>query len=93
MAFDRETFNKVVAQSRLTKQELAKLYRTTRQTIYNWMNGGEPSNVLLLEVYNKISTGLLKAITKRLLPFDINLSKEERNKRVDVMFKTLHAHK
>lgn len=93
MAFDREAFMQVVERSRLTKPELAVLYDTTRQTIYNWMGGGEPTNRLLVHFYNNISAGLVRAMSRKLLPYSVNLSKEERKQRVDAMRKILHAQK
>lgn len=93
MAFDRAAFEQVIERSGLTKSELALLYDTTRQTIYNWINGGEPSNRLLVRFYNKVSTGLGKAIVRKLLPYNVNISKEERKQRVGAMLKILHAQK
>ena len=91
MAFDREAFEQVVDRSGLTKTELALLYDTTRQTIHNWINGGEPTNRLTVRFYNKVSTGLVKAIARRLFPYNVNISKEERKDRVSAMLKILHA--
>lgn len=91
--FDREGFLRVVEESGLTKTELATLYDTTRQTVYNWMAGGETTNRVLMRLYNKITAGLLKSITKRLLPFHVNVTKEERKNRVAAMVKVLHAQK
>lgn len=93
MAFDREAFNQVVERSGLTKPELALLYDTTRQTIYNWIDGGESSNRMLVRFYNKVSIGLVKAINRKVLPYSVNTSKEERKVRVETMRKILHAQK
>lgn len=91
--FDRQGFEKVVAGSGLTKSELAKIYGTTRQTVYNWIGGGEPTNGTLLRTYNNVTTGLLRAIAKKLLPYSINVSKDERSQRITTMTKVLHAQK
>ena len=91
MAFDREAFKQVVERSGLTKPELATLYDTTRQTIYNWIDGGEPTNRMLVHFYNRVSTGLVKATARKLLPYHVNVTKEERKHRIDSMLKILHA--
>ena len=92
-AFDRAGFKRVVKDSGLTKTELATLYSTTRQTVYNWLGGSEPNNEVLIRLFNGVTSGLLKAIDKKLLPFGIGISREERTKRVAIMVAKLHAQK
>lgn len=91
--FDRAGFKQVVDKSGLNKTELATVYGTTRQTIYNWLAGGEPNNEVLIRTFNRVTTGILKAFAKKLLPFGVGLSREERSKRVATMVATLHAQK
>lgn len=91
--FNRAAFTQVVDKSGLTKAELAFIYDTSRQTIYNQINGGCPTSIVLIRTYNKISTGLVRAMEKRLLPFVGLVSKEERKKRIAAIIKILHATK
>lgn len=93
MVFDRNAFLKVVSKSGLSKTELALVYATSRQTIYNQLSGGEPTSHVLIRQWNHVSTGLQRAIDKRVLPFAGLVSKEERKKRIDVIVKHLHANK
>lgn len=63
------TFARVVAETGLTKVELAALYGVSRQAIWEWGNGGEPrEGSILARMATVITSALLTAVKTRKLP-------------------------
>lgn len=85
------TFLRVVAESGLTKPELAQLYGVSRQTIFNWRAGTWPwPGTMPARQADAISAALLTAIERGLLPLAA-MSKEARRARVTKMAATVQA--
>lgn len=87
------TFQRVVSESGLTKSELAYLYGVSRQTIYDWMEGGharKPSYTV--RIAKTITKALLNAVDRKLLPLP-PMTRDARKHRVELMWKKLQGFK
>lgn len=84
------TIKRVVANSGLTKKELAILYGVSRQTIHSWDQGTSPprEGSLLARQAEAITLALLNLISNGGLPFPA-MMKEARKARVERMAKML----
>jgi len=72
--------------SGLTSVELAAIYCVTRMTIFNWSTPGRRKpRGLLGPRAEQVTTGLLTALQRGLLPLSKDLSKEQRSTRVKKM--------
>lgn len=88
--FNRTGFKEVCESSGFSKKELAVIYGTTRQTIYDWLNkGSEPKQLALVQRADCATTVLLKGMRSRLLPLSPGLSPASRSKRIDAIIKTI----
>ncbi len=89
---DREQFRKAVAESRLPKAALARLYNVTRPTIYSWLDDGEPKNASLVAHADRVTKALLMAVSRRILPFPESVGPKSRAQHIERMHQALtHA--
>jgi hypothetical protein len=88
--FDRDGFLSVLANSGLSKGEAAVLYGVTRQTIYNWIDGGEPTQSFIVTHAAATTKGVANAMRAKLLPFPASLTIPQRRKRLNAMVQQLH---
>lgn len=80
--FNRAAFKDVCERSGFTMPELAKIYGTTRQTIYDWRTRSEPTQLALAERAAATTKALTKAIELKLLPFPRTLARKTRDERI-----------
>jgi DNA-binding XRE family transcriptional regulator len=83
--FDREKFAAVCRDSGLTKAEVGVILGVTRQTVYDWLKGGEPFQPFLQRLAVRACDALLIAIKQGVLPLSRNLPRDERDKKVALM--------
>lgn len=84
-------FARVLAESGLTKIDLAVLYETSRQTIHAWAAGGAPrAGSLLARQAESITQALIVAIDRGLLPLEA-MDKDARRERILKMATKLHG--
>ena len=83
------TFARVIANSGLTKSEIAYLYGISRQSVYDWL-AGKPSRKpsYTVRIAETITKALLNAVDRKILPL-APMAKDARKKRVDAMHRTL----
>lgn len=79
---DKIAFKDVTERCGLTKSELAFVYGVTRQTIYNWMKGGSPTQNHIARLAEWYTKGLRAAIDRGVLPLPASLSKQARDERL-----------
>lgn len=89
--FDRAKFQKVFKYSGLTKDELASLYGVTRQSIYDWLGPSVPTQKTLIAKEQAVTTGLLAAIERGVLPMRGVTDKKIRAERIRIMAQQLHV--
>lgn len=89
MSFNRSTFTEVCDRSGFTKRELAHIYGTTRQTIYDWRSKSAPTQLALAERAEASTKALITAIRGKLLPFPRSLTETSRAARIDLIIKTV----
>ncbi len=78
-------FARVLAESGLSKIDLAELYGVSRQTIHGWAFVGPPrANSLLARQAEVITAALLLAVDRGLLPLEA-MDKDARRERVKKM--------
>ena len=78
-------FARVLAESGLSKIDLAELYGVSRQTIHGWAFVGPPrANSLLARQAEVITAALLVAVDRGLLPLEA-MDKDARRERVKKM--------
>lgn len=78
-------FARVLAESGLSKIDLAELYGVSRQTIHGWTFIGPPrANSLLARQAEVITAALLVAVDRGLLPLEA-MDKDARRERVKKM--------
>lgn len=78
-------FARVLAESGLSKIDLAELYGVSRQTIHGWAFVGPPrANSLLARQAEVITAALLVAVDRGLLPLEA-MDKDARRERVNKM--------
>lgn len=85
------TFKRVIAESGLTKIELARLYGISRQTIHFWSKRGraaEPADGYTGRMAAVITAALVVALDRRLLPLGA-MSVESRRERITRMAERL----
>lgn len=87
---DSAQFKRVYKRTMLSKAELALLYGVTRQTIYNWINGGEPTQGFVLKHAEEMTRILNAMLDKQLLPFSKALTKERRIERLKKVLTQVH---
>ena len=91
------TFKRVLADSGLTKSELAELYGVSRQTIHAWAAGTSPPRVgsYTARMQTVITNALCNAIDRKLLPLKLSHrgspQKEARRERITKMAATLQS--
>lgn len=85
--FNRIAFKDVCDRSGFTMKELAAIYGTTRQTIYDWRVKSEPTQLALAARETATTKALTKAIEIKLLPFPRTLAKVTRQSRIDTIVK------
>jgi predicted DNA-binding protein YlxM (UPF0122 family) len=88
--FDRDGFLSVLEDSGLSKGEVAILYGVSRQTIYNWIDGGEPTQSFIVRYAAATTKGIKSACRANLLPFPAVLTPFQRKKRLNAMVQHLH---
>lgn len=88
--FDREGLLYVLQNSGLSKGEVGVLYGVSRQTIYNWIDGGVPTQSFIVTHAAATTKGIKSAITAHLLPFPATLTVAQRRKRLNAMVQQLH---
>ncbi len=92
MVFDREGFNFLFSSHCcLNKLEVAWLCFVTRQTLHNWLNGGEPKNEFLLQRVNRVIAKAKEASMAGDLPISKRLKNEAREDRLRIVFAELAA--
>lgn len=85
------TFTHVLAESRLTKIELAELYGVSRQTIHTWAGGGFPRpGTYTARMAETITAALENTLARRLLPLG-PMDRGARRARIEKMSKTLQG--
>lgn len=87
--FNRTAFKEVCERSGFTKKELAYIYGTTRQTIYEWSKSSAPKQLALVQRAEYATQKLMAAIKAGVLPLSPTLSDQSREKRIDVIVKTI----
>lgn len=88
--FNRDGFLSVLTDSGLSKGEVGILYGVSRQTIYNWIDGGEPTQSFIVTHAAATTKGVKSAINAHLLPFPALLTIAQRRKRLNAMVQQLH---
>lgn len=89
--FDRTTFERVARETGLTKGEFATVLGVTRQTVYEWLGGGEPHQDYLLRLVNRATASLAIAVERRVLPLPRKMQRPERAKKIALMADKLHG--
>ena len=89
--FDRANFDCVVRDSGFSKGELGVLYGVSRQTIYNWIEGGGPTQPFVVRHAEVTTAGVLRALAVGVLPLPPAISKKQRVKRLNAMVQALHV--
>ena len=85
------TFSLVLANSGLSKGELASLYGVSRQTIYCWKDGVLPrANTTLARQAEVITAALVNSIGLKILPLGA-MASGARKARIASMAKTLQS--
>lgn len=85
--FNRNAFVDVCERSGFTMNELASIYGTTRQTVYDWRTKSEPTQLALAAREAATTKALIRAIQSKLLPFPRTLAKVTRQSRIDTIVK------
>ena len=62
------TFEQVVRDSGCPVSSVARLFKVTRQTLYYWMQGHEPTSEINIAFKNKIYEALKKGFTNGDMP-------------------------
>lgn len=88
--FNRDGLMFVLENSGLSKGEIGVLYGVTRQTIYNWISGVEPTQSFIVTHAAATTKGIVSAINAGLLPFAASLDTKQRKKRLNAMVQQLH---
>lgn len=78
MAYEFKNFEGLLTKAGVTVAEAAKLFRTTRPTIYHWMKGNVPTQGIVREYAERVAGVLERAVKAQDLPLAEGLSKEER---------------
>ena len=86
------SLQRVLAESGLTKGEVAQIYGVTRQTIYRWADGLPSRKYALSErrMQEVITAALLTAVERRILPL-ASTDKEIRRRRIERMARMCQA--
>jgi DNA-binding XRE family transcriptional regulator len=84
MNFDPLKFRAVYERSGLTKNEIAEIAGTTRQTVYNWHRGHPPKQQVLAERAAAATTVIFALMTAQrpVLPFPESLSAPTRVQKI-----------
>lgn len=77
--YDLDTFKELLAAAGLSKAEAAKIFGTTRPTMYHWCDGAAPTQRVLRDNANRIINLLNKAIAGGSLPLPADVVKEQRH--------------
>lgn len=89
--FDHQGLTFVLEKSGLSKSEAGFLYGVSRQTIYNWIAGGCPTQSFIVNHADATTKGVKAAIQRGLLPFPASLTPSQRRKRLNEMVQKLHV--
>ena len=82
-------FQRVIADSKLTREELAALYGVTRQTIHYWVKVSPPhGGGIGARMAEVITVALVNAIDRKALPLG-GMSREARKIKIAGMARTL----
>lgn len=87
--FNRTDFGEVCTGSGFTKRELGIIYGVSRQTIYDWLRGSEPSQLALVERAKVATQAIVNAIRAKVLPLPSTLGEDSRKRRIDAIIKTI----
>lgn len=89
MSFDRKSFDRAVEESGLTKMEMARIFNTSRQNIYNIMGGATPIPVHAerIGIYSK---GILKLVQLGILPLPSQVAGQKRTDAIGQLVKKLY---
>ena len=73
--FDFNNFSDLLSRAGITVEEIAKLCRVSRVTIYAWREGNAPNQQLILDRAERIIAAVEKAVAAGALPI-VNLEKD-----------------
>ena len=76
--YDLDTFKELLAAAGLSKAEAAKIFGTTRPTMYHWCSGAAPTQKVLRDNANRVINLLNKALAAGDLPLSADVAKEQR---------------
>jgi hypothetical protein len=78
MTYDFKKFSALLTRAGITVIEAAKIFKTTRTTIYHWREGNTPKQELLLQFACKWISAIEKAIAAGDLPLLPETARQDR---------------
>ena len=78
MTFDFKDFKTLLMETGITVQEAAKIFRTTRPTIYHWLKGTGPNQEVLLQFALRQIGVIKKALAAGDLPLSVDVESTDR---------------
>lgn len=78
-----------VQAAKLTQGEAAALFQVSRQTLYNWREGGNVNNKFLYRTAVRMANYIKLAVDKEKLPLASNVPKEQRMTQINSILREM----
>lgn len=82
-----------VEAAKLTQGEAAALFQVSRQTLYNWREGGNVNNKFLYRTAVRMANYIKLAVDKEKLPLATDIPKDERMVHINAILREMAATK
>lgn len=89
--FNRTLFQRVIAESGLSRIEIAAVLGVSRATLYLWLGGGDPHPRFLAPHVNRSCEALCAAIDKKILPLPRRMARDDRRAKITKMAARLNS--